>query len=333
MAADRQSHATVALSGGRVLAIGGRVYPQTVLSGVEIFDPASGTWSAAGTLANPRADLAAVRLADGRVLATGGAVDLAGNAGGTPTNTVDLFTPATSLATAPGALGDQGTRIAGARGIALTNTGDQPLLTEAFAVSGPNAAEFAVNGDACRVVEPGATCSIPVQFTPAALGARSATLQFAANTAAGTHSVALSGRGVVGDRDGDGVLDADDRCKTRKGPKSRKGCPKGLFADSSIRYTRSGGGIRVLAYYVQATKGARITVRCSKGCRKTVTKGKGSTRRVRISRLNGRRLPQGAQDHRQRLDARAPDHDGHRPRQPRPPDRRPPGRSCAPVAC
>jgi len=168
MAADRQSHATVALSSGKVLAIGGRVYSQTVLSGVELFDPASGTWSAAGTLANPRADLAAVRLADGRVLATGGAVDLAGNAGGNPTDTVDVFTPATTLATAPGALGDQGTRIAGARGIALTNTGDQPLLTEGFAVSGPNAAEFAVNGDACRVVEPGATCSIPVQFTPAA---------------------------------------------------------------------------------------------------------------------------------------------------------------------
>ena len=218
MAADRQSHATVALSSGKVLAIGGRVYPATVLSGVELFDPASGAWSAAGTLANPRADLAAVRLTDGRVLVTGGAVDLAGNAGGNPTSTVDLFTPATSLATAPGALGDQGTRIAGARSLALTNTGDQPLLTEGFAVSGPNAAEFAVNGEACRVVEPGVTCAIPVQFTPAALGARGATLQFAANTAAGTHTVALSGRGVVGDRDGDGVLDAVDRCKTRKGP-------------------------------------------------------------------------------------------------------------------
>ena len=49
----------------------------------------------------------------------------------------------------------------------------------------------------------------------------------------------------------------------------------------------------MLAYYVKATKGAKLTVKCSrKACKTTVTKGKGA-KRVRITRLNGRRLKNG----------------------------------------
>ena len=60
----------------------------------------------------------------------------------------------------------------------------------------------------------------------------------------------------------------------------------------AVKYL-SGKGIRVLRYYVEATKGARVVVTCSKkGCRRTVTKGKGP-KRVRISRLSNRRLKPG----------------------------------------
>ena len=44
---------------------------------------------------------------------------------------------------------------------------------------------------------------------------------------------------------------------------------------------------------MKATTGARIVVTCSKGCKKTVAKGRGS-KPVRITRLNGRRLANGA---------------------------------------
>jgi hypothetical protein len=48
-----------------------------------------------------------------------------------------------------------------------------------------------------------------------------------------------------------------------------------------------------VAYYVKATTGARVVVKCSKkACKQTVAKGKGS-RRVRITRLNGKRLRNG----------------------------------------
>ncbi|MDA0169793.1 hypothetical protein OJ998_11915 [Solirubrobacter taibaiensis] len=95
------------------------------------------------------------------------------------------------------------------------------------------------------------------------------------------------------DTDGDGVLDSADRCTSVGGPAIRSGCPKGLVADPSIRYRVVRGGIRVIAYYVKATKGARVTVTCSRGCRKSILRGRGSTRVVRVNRLNGRRLKNG----------------------------------------
>ena len=95
------------------------------------------------------------------------------------------------------------------------------------------------------------------------------------------------------DTDGDGVLDTADRCASVGGPAIRTGCPNGLLADPSIRYRVVRGGIRVIAYYVKATKGARVTVTCSRGCKKSILRGRGSTRVVRVNRLNGRRLKNG----------------------------------------
>ena len=129
--------------------------------------------------------------------------------------------------------------------------------------------DFAVDGDRCRDPSPRTprACS-SVRFTPAAAGTRSATLTFSANTAT-TPAIALSGAASrrAADTDGDGVTDANDRCPTLKGPAARQGCPTGLLADPSIRYRPSGKGIRVIAYYVKATTGARVVVTCSKGCK------------------------------------------------------------------
>ena len=66
------------------------------------------------------------------------------------------------------------------------------------------------------------------------------------------------------DADGDGVPDASDLCETLAGAAARRGCPRGLANDTSIAYRRSGTGIRVVRYYVAATKGARVVVACSK---------------------------------------------------------------------
>jgi hypothetical protein len=65
--------------------------------------------------------------------------------------------------------------------------------------TGPNAADFAIarNGCSGTTLPPGSSCDVAVTFTPGATGARNATLAFADNTKAGTHSVALGGSGVV----------------------------------------------------------------------------------------------------------------------------------------
>jgi len=61
----------VQLADGRVLAAGGHDGLRT-LSSCEVFDPATGLWSATGSLKVARRNHAAVTLRDGRVLAVGG---------------------------------------------------------------------------------------------------------------------------------------------------------------------------------------------------------------------------------------------------------------------
>ena len=94
------------------------------------------------------------------------------------------------------------------------------------------------------------------------------------------------------DGDGDGVPDTTDHCLSLTGPAARTGCPTGLLNDPSIRYRPVAKGIRVIAYSVKATTGARIEVACSRGCKRTVAKGRGA-KAVLISGLKGRRLANG----------------------------------------
>jgi hypothetical protein len=79
MADSRASHTATLLSDGRVLVAGGRLMfntfagRQTVaLSSAELYDPATGRFSATGSMAEARSDATAVRLLDGRVLIVGG---------------------------------------------------------------------------------------------------------------------------------------------------------------------------------------------------------------------------------------------------------------------
>jgi len=90
--APRDSHSEVTLTDGRVLVIGGEVPPELVgrvgvgVSVTEIFDPASGRWSA-GPALNPAFYAATVTmLSNGKVLVFGGE-----DAGGSPQAAAALF--------------------------------------------------------------------------------------------------------------------------------------------------------------------------------------------------------------------------------------------------
>jgi hypothetical protein len=71
MASGRGAHTATRLADGRVLIVGG-VDGAAALSTVELFDPATNTFSPAAPLPGPRATHGAALLRDGRVLVAGG---------------------------------------------------------------------------------------------------------------------------------------------------------------------------------------------------------------------------------------------------------------------
>jgi len=79
MAATRFGHTATLLANGKVLVAGGAgMAPGATiccdpLASAELYDPASGIWTATGTMTIPRVDQTAVLLPDGRALVLGGA--------------------------------------------------------------------------------------------------------------------------------------------------------------------------------------------------------------------------------------------------------------------
>ncbi|KAF0815420.1 N-acetylneuraminate epimerase [Andreprevotia sp. IGB-42] len=74
LAQARASHAAVRLADGRVLVIGGRstTSPYKGLATAEVYNPATGSWSLAGTMNTARSEPVAVLLPTGKVLVIGG---------------------------------------------------------------------------------------------------------------------------------------------------------------------------------------------------------------------------------------------------------------------
>lgn len=85
------------LADGKVLAAGGTNTSGSALASSELYDPATGTWSATGSMGVPRSQHTLTRLADGRVLVTGGA-------NGAVLGSCEIYDPATGTWTATGSL-------------------------------------------------------------------------------------------------------------------------------------------------------------------------------------------------------------------------------------
>jgi hypothetical protein len=90
---------TTLLRDGRVLLVGGTdTNPPT--TSAEVYDPSTGTWSAAGSTTVPRRAFTATPLADGRVLVSGGIAP----ATDTSLASAELFDPATATWAATGSM-------------------------------------------------------------------------------------------------------------------------------------------------------------------------------------------------------------------------------------
>ncbi|WP_437893442.1 kelch repeat-containing protein [Sorangium sp. So ce124] len=112
MITPRGEHTATVLQDGRVLVAGG--YPEVdeppyttsgamSLQAVEIYDPATGTWSPAAPLLQARSGHAAVLLPDGHVLVAGGRARNA-QAQGTSLSSAEIYDPSTDTWTPAGSL-------------------------------------------------------------------------------------------------------------------------------------------------------------------------------------------------------------------------------------
>jgi hypothetical protein len=163
---------------------------------VDAYDPASDTWRTVAPLLTPRYGLAAAA-SGGRVYAIGGQVSTVAQ------DKVEALVLA-GATVAPSSLnfGDQEAGTPGAaQDVTVSSDGTLPLGVTGVTVTGGAAGDFAVTADGCtgNSFPPGDSCTVSVTFTPSAAGARSATLVVATTSAAGTHTVALSGTGVITD--------------------------------------------------------------------------------------------------------------------------------------
>ena len=92
----------------------------------------------------------------------------------------------------------------GAQQVTVTNTGNSTMQLTTYGITGTNAADFKISPlattcllTAGATLYAGQSCKIGVIFTPAAVGARSATLTLADNTINGADNVTLSGTGTL----------------------------------------------------------------------------------------------------------------------------------------
>ena len=87
------------LPNGKVLVVGGLGDGDVALASAELYDPASGIWTATGSLSTPRQAHTATLLPNGKVLVAGGSND-----GLTVTASAELYDPASGTWTATGSL-------------------------------------------------------------------------------------------------------------------------------------------------------------------------------------------------------------------------------------
>jgi hypothetical protein len=182
------------LPNGKVLIAGGFANGK-FLSSAEVFDPQSQTFAALPeSLTSLRSGGIAAPLPDGDVLIAGGD-DMAIHLLTSP----EVFVSAPEAATAGGDFGGQTVGDPSvAQPLTVMNVGAQPLMVSSASLGGTNAGDYAITANGCagRRLAFEQSCTITVRFTPAAAGARSATLALTDNEPLET-SLPLSGTGVA----------------------------------------------------------------------------------------------------------------------------------------
>jgi N-acetylneuraminic acid mutarotase len=159
MGTARENHTATLLPDGRVLVVGGYSVTSTnpngtTLASAELYDPATGTWSATGSMSTARESHTATLLPDGRVLVVGGYTVTFVNPNGTDStqrDSAELYDPASGTWTATGKMVYGG-------GTAIGDTATL-LLDGKVLVAGGNSSSgsfggVGITGDAAELYDP-----------------------------------------------------------------------------------------------------------------------------------------------------------------------------------
>ena len=87
--------------------------------------------------------------------------------------------------------------VSAAQTVTLKNTGTADLHISGMALSGANAADFALSGTCATPLTAGASCTLSITFAPTAVGTRSAALVINDELASSPQTVALSGTAIA----------------------------------------------------------------------------------------------------------------------------------------
>ncbi len=195
---------TLSNTGNAALTLGA---PAIAGSQAVEFQLAAGSTCAAGASVAPNAScIVKVSFAPAASGARTASLAIAHNAAGAPSTVALNGTgttspqPAISLNAATLTFSAQTLGSASApQRVTLGNSGAAPLTLGTLTLTGSAAADFALSGScgAGTVVAVGASCTLDAVFTPAAVGARSATLTIASNAANGSAVLSLSGNGAA----------------------------------------------------------------------------------------------------------------------------------------
>lgn len=205
--------ATLLTDGTVVLAGGGNSSDPSVgefqaLSSVEIYNPATKTFSLAASLNFGRGYQTATLLNSGAVLTEGGFNG--NNTDYTILASAELYNasaatgPAASVSPTSLTFASQPINsYSAAQTVTLTNTGTANLVITSVAIGGTNETNFTISGGTCEAGGTGATvppqenCTVLVKFNPPTATSFSATLTFTDNATPTTQTVTLSGTGVA----------------------------------------------------------------------------------------------------------------------------------------
>ena len=174
---------------------------KTIISGADAASFATSADTCSGTtLASGAACTIDVALTPGRTGALSASLDVT-DAGGTHPVALSGTGGESAISVSPAILdfhNQNVTTTSPAEPLTLKNTGPVSLNLSNAAVSGPNAAEFAIAKNGCsEAVAPGGTCTIALKFFPGAGGARNASLDLTSDAAPTMQAVPLTGTGTT----------------------------------------------------------------------------------------------------------------------------------------